>query len=193
MTFSCIKFKKKFKMKFSLTNGNTSGCGGHGEKNDDGDMSSGGCGGGFMVGGDRSDLGVKEPPASSSSSAASSSSSSASASSTSRSSSVASATVMVATSSAAPAAGAARTSGGGGAASYSGLSRDIDLNTSTTGLCRTSSSPNETVTNSYDVSGATSSGAAVVLNSNGKIGGGKGKKANNKRFRLKKKPKKNSG
>ena len=80
------------------------------------------------------------------------------------------------------------------------LSRDIDLNTSTTGLCRTSSSPNETVTNSYDVTGTNNNNNNVVVAvPNNNVVTNKGKKvkgnnaANNKRFKLKKKPKKSNG
>lgn len=151
MTFSCIKFKKKFKMKFSLTNNsqNVTNC----------NLSGDGA--------------VKEPPASNGSSTASRSSS------------------MVSASGGGGGGGGVRGDGGSkstsskSSKSYSALS-NLDLNTSTTGLCRTSSSPNETVTNSYNVSKSLD---VIRAEKNNK----EKEHQNTKKFKLKKKPKKPIG
>ena len=176
MTFSCIKFKKKFKMKFSLTNGASNG--NEGDEDDECNQEEK-CA--IERRSTNSDLGVKEPQSGSSSASSGSGSGS-------RSSSVASGGVAKTTTSNVGV-------GAGGAVacasskSYSGLSREIDLNTSTTGLCRTSSSHNETVTQSYDVSARTGALAAINTAINDKSGKTT-KKGNNKKFKLRRKPKK---
>lgn len=178
MTFSCIKFKKKFKMKFSLANGSNDG---NEVDEDDECHHEEKCG--IERRSTNSDLGVKEPPQSGSSSASSGSGSG----SGSRSSSVASGGVAKTTSNLGAGVGVGGAVACASSKSYSGLSRDIDLNTSTTGLCRTSSSHNETVTQSYDVSART---GALAANTAINDKSGKTKKGNNKKFKLRRKPKK---
>lgn len=188
MTFSCIKFKKKFKMKFSLTNARAASNQSN-EKTDDGI-------GAASSSRNHGDLCVREPPASSSSS-------SSSASSTSRSSSITSAVAIV---------NKGRVSNDGGTLgagavvtnkSYSTMSssraahheqQHDNMNASTAGVCRVSSSLNDTVTNSYEMANQMRSlshpnkSTSVISSSKGK-----NKKLGNKKFKLKKKPKKLNG